>query len=349
MRDYKREYQNYHARPEQKRNRAARNLWNRRLKGKVPPGKEIDHRRPLGNGGSNDRNNIRFRSISANRADKSAVKTAMWLAFEDEMMKIAGEIDEDAFKRMSQQVRRGDIVSYMQHGADKENLKDLAMTSLVSKPISKVTGSPYSHTGIVSQVLPDGRIEVFDNFEGAAGRGVRRSYLNDTATSTSFNIKRPRVAPYVASAAADAAEAAIGNSDYSKADLLSMVPQELSRNVTGNDSKASKAVRRVTGLGSRIRGAAQRCDPATGVCSYLPIHAYGEAMGDKQKATTTLLGSGLKYEGPTTASPAMLQASDAMDSIFDYSPKNRNTSAVTQGAKLLRDEGVSRLKKLLRR
>lgn len=93
MRDYKREYQNYHASPEQKRNRAARNLWNRRLRDKVPAGKEIDHRHPLGSGGSNAKSNIRYRSISENRADKSAVKTAMWLAFEDEMMKIANSSD----------------------------------------------------------------------------------------------------------------------------------------------------------------------------------------------------------------------------------------------------------------
>ena len=53
MRDYKREYRNYHARPEQKRNRAARNLWNRRLKEKSA-GMEIDRRKPLANGGSND-------------------------------------------------------------------------------------------------------------------------------------------------------------------------------------------------------------------------------------------------------------------------------------------------------
>ena len=109
MRDYKREYQNYHAQPEQKRNRAARNLWNRRLKGKVPAGKEIDHRRPLGNGGSNDKNNIRYRSISANRADKSAVKTAMWLAFEDEMMKIANssELTEMEKEAIFKQLKRG--------------------------------------------------------------------------------------------------------------------------------------------------------------------------------------------------------------------------------------------------
>jgi hypothetical protein len=93
MRDYKHEYRNYHARSEQKQNRAARNLWNRRLKGNVPAGKEIDHRRPLSNGGSNERSNIRYRSISSNRADKSSVKTAMWVAFEDEMMKIANSPD----------------------------------------------------------------------------------------------------------------------------------------------------------------------------------------------------------------------------------------------------------------
>lgn len=270
-------------------------------------------------------------------------------AFYDEMMKIAGEIDEDAFKQMAKKVRRGDIVSYMQHAADKENLKDLAMTGLVSTPISKGSGSPYSHTGMVSQVLPDGRIEVFDNFEGATGKGVRRSYLNDTANSTSFHIRRPRVAPYVASTAADAAEAAIGQSAYSKADLLSMAPQELARNVLGKDSKVTKAVRKATGVGSRLRGAAQQCDPATGVCSFLPIHSYGEAMGDKKKATNLLLGSGLKYEGPTTASPAMLQASDAMDEIFDYSPRNLNRSAIKQGIELLREGAGARLRKLVRK
>ena len=82
-RNYKREYANYHSSEEQKKNRAARNLWNRRMRGKVPAGKEIDHKRPLMNGGSNSRSNIRYRDISRNRADKSSTKTAMWLAFEE--------------------------------------------------------------------------------------------------------------------------------------------------------------------------------------------------------------------------------------------------------------------------
>lgn len=93
MRDYKKEYREYHARPEQKKNRAARNLWNRRLKGRVPAGKEIDHRRPLASGGSNTRDNIRFRSVHANRGDKSH-------------MKVAQQVNKEAPTERKERVRR---------------------------------------------------------------------------------------------------------------------------------------------------------------------------------------------------------------------------------------------------
>ena len=75
-RDYRKEYLRDHASPEAKRRRAARNLWNRRLKGKVPAGKEIDHKKPLRSGGGNGMSNIRYRSVSANRADNGHKKTA---------------------------------------------------------------------------------------------------------------------------------------------------------------------------------------------------------------------------------------------------------------------------------
>lgn len=88
MRDYKKEYREYHARPEQKKNRAARNLWNRRLKGRVPAGKEIDHRRPLSAGGGNTRGNIRYRTVGANRGDKSHMKEAS-IMFYDHLEKLA--------------------------------------------------------------------------------------------------------------------------------------------------------------------------------------------------------------------------------------------------------------------
>ena len=68
-RDYKREYRLFHSSPEAKRNRAKRNLWNRRLKGKVPSGYEIDHKHQLRDGGGNGRDNIRFLPISKNRAE----------------------------------------------------------------------------------------------------------------------------------------------------------------------------------------------------------------------------------------------------------------------------------------
>jgi len=68
-RDYKREYRLFHSSPEAKRNRAKRNLWNRRLKGKVPAGHEIDHKRQLRDGGGNGRDNIRFMRVSKNRAE----------------------------------------------------------------------------------------------------------------------------------------------------------------------------------------------------------------------------------------------------------------------------------------
>lgn len=72
-RDYKKEYAQYHSKPEQKQNRAMRNTARRRAEsaGKVSKGdgKDIDHKKPLRNGGSNSASNLRVRSQSANRAD----------------------------------------------------------------------------------------------------------------------------------------------------------------------------------------------------------------------------------------------------------------------------------------
>ncbi len=72
MRDYKKEYENYHSKPKQKKNRALRNNARRRLEneGKVykGDGKDVDHKKPLSKGGSNQSNNLRVRSKSANRS-----------------------------------------------------------------------------------------------------------------------------------------------------------------------------------------------------------------------------------------------------------------------------------------
>lgn len=73
-RNYRKEYDNYQSRPEQKRNRAKRNNARRRLEreGRVSKGdgKDIDHKKPLSKGGSNNDSNLRVVSKSTNRSKK---------------------------------------------------------------------------------------------------------------------------------------------------------------------------------------------------------------------------------------------------------------------------------------
>jgi hypothetical protein len=72
-RDYKKEYKNYHGKPKQRKERAARTAARELMikKGKVRKGdgKDIDHKKPLRNGGSKGINNLRVRSKSENRSD----------------------------------------------------------------------------------------------------------------------------------------------------------------------------------------------------------------------------------------------------------------------------------------
>ena len=71
-RDYKKEYAQYHAKPEQKKNRALRNNARRAAIRKhgisALKGKDVDHIKPLSRGGSNAKSNQRIVSTSANRS-----------------------------------------------------------------------------------------------------------------------------------------------------------------------------------------------------------------------------------------------------------------------------------------
>lgn len=71
-RDYKREYAEYHSRPEQIANRTARTTARRQAiaSGIVSKGdgKDIDHRTPLSKGGSNAKSNQRVVNASTNRS-----------------------------------------------------------------------------------------------------------------------------------------------------------------------------------------------------------------------------------------------------------------------------------------
>ena len=72
MRDYKREYNSYHAKPEQKKNRASRNKARTLLSsvGRVRKGdgKDVDHRD--GNPRNNSKSNLSVMSKRKNRSKK---------------------------------------------------------------------------------------------------------------------------------------------------------------------------------------------------------------------------------------------------------------------------------------
>jgi len=71
-RDYKKEYREYHSKPEQRRRndgrkQARRNMVSIHGKGKLA-GKDVDHKN--GNARDNRPSNLKIRSVKANRGDK---------------------------------------------------------------------------------------------------------------------------------------------------------------------------------------------------------------------------------------------------------------------------------------
>lgn len=80
-RNYRKEYDNYQGSEEQKKKRAARNKARRQLEreGKVSKGdgKDVDHKKPLAKGGSNERSNLTAVPKSKNRSFKRTTKAKM--------------------------------------------------------------------------------------------------------------------------------------------------------------------------------------------------------------------------------------------------------------------------------
>jgi hypothetical protein len=73
-RNYRREYDEYQGKPEQKANRAARNRARYQLEkeGRVHKGdgKDVDHKVPLSKGGSTAKSNLAVKTVHANRSYK---------------------------------------------------------------------------------------------------------------------------------------------------------------------------------------------------------------------------------------------------------------------------------------
>lgn len=73
-RNYRKEYDEYHGKPEQIKNRAERVKARRMMEktGAVSKGdgKDVHHVKPLRSGGKSSPGNLRVRSVKANRGDK---------------------------------------------------------------------------------------------------------------------------------------------------------------------------------------------------------------------------------------------------------------------------------------
>jgi len=80
-RNYRNEYDSYHAKPEQKKKRAARNKARSTMEkaGKVKKGdgKDVDHKKPLAKGGSNNKGNLKVTPKSKNRSFKRTKNARM--------------------------------------------------------------------------------------------------------------------------------------------------------------------------------------------------------------------------------------------------------------------------------
>jgi len=66
-RNYKKEYADFHSKPEAKKNRAAANRARRKMGLKVGDPREVDHKKPMSKGGGNGKKNLRVVSRKANR------------------------------------------------------------------------------------------------------------------------------------------------------------------------------------------------------------------------------------------------------------------------------------------
>ena len=66
-RDYKKEYRDFHAKPEQVKNRAMRNSARVKAGLRVGDPREVDHKNPLSKGGSNQNRNLQVVSRTKNR------------------------------------------------------------------------------------------------------------------------------------------------------------------------------------------------------------------------------------------------------------------------------------------
>jgi hypothetical protein len=289
----------------------------------------------------------------------SVIDSRSGLLINDYMVKTAGEIDYASLKRVSKNVRPGDLVSFIPHAADMPSVSSILGTKLISDPIRKVTKSDVSHVALVESVDPKtGRVRIIHNHELGNVKGLGYAYLDDFAENTSFKFHRPKgVSANTQKEAIKHIKNALPYSNFSKRKILMMAPQELIRGRLGMNSIAGNLASHATGVVaalndtieqavSKKKGRHVKC--VNGVCSTVPLYGYaksiqkkGESMASAERRAAELLNAEVAYAGSTTFSPKSLATSKSMEQVTDmYTPLNKNRSSLKQvfrlGRKALR-------------
>lgn len=243
--------------------------------------------------------------------------------------KSAGEYDEDAMRRFGKSLRPGDILTWQVPPADAyaEGAKQGLMTDVVSGGIRAATGSPVSHVGLIHSVDPvTGVPNIVHNVSG----GVRIEGLDRYAHTNVMNAHRANISDAQAAEAARIAEdAAKRGVEYSKGDLLGMLPAAAAKKM--NSGRTARVANRIgEAVLNNVKGP---CDPATGVCSGFVAHALEHTQGGSRDAINAALGGVGGGRLGLTPADIYNAANDPnnkfLSNIGEYRPKNQETSRVS--------------------
>lgn len=271
----------------------------------------------------------------------TAYKYGEALALEElytELQKIAGDTDWGQLKQLSQNLRPGDVVNFetlFPEIAREQGLREAMKSKALSGTISRVTGTPQSHTAIVGHVDPEtGRLTLVHNYEQGKKITVHQvtpENFDEFTRSRKLHFYRPAGATpeHGMAAARRAFEAAGREAPYSKADLLlgglraGMESAHASSRIPGAS--------RLGGLGTSLIDNASsigrtNADPAAGFCSHLVSHAWSEPLGSEHAAQSLFghaptAGTASRLS-VTPASIAEAAADGRLQHLGTYTPKN---------------------------
>jgi hypothetical protein len=258
-------------------------------------------------------------------------------------LKTAGEVNTEQLQWLKGQLRPGDIVNFETRFGDvaKEHgmraaLKDM----LISKPIAAVTGSPQTHTAMLSGVKDDGTLELIHNYEQGSKARVHKvspQDFDDFAKTKNLSFYRPTgaTAEQGATAAARAARSAAGNAaNYSYSDLGLSLARQTAEKAQKVNPLAKAGVAAVDAV-SEIKRTVKGCDPASGFCSHLATDAWSEPLGGTHNAQKIMGTNPTNTKSSLAVTPGSIHKASRqgkLTQVGSYIPKNPTPNFVEGAA-----------------